>query len=156
MSDPAASATPGPVLAVDHGSRKCGFAAADPLRIAVRPLEAWRGGGTSAELLEQVAHLVARHEARTVLVGWPSRPDGSAGPRAAEVRAFCERLVARLPSVEVLVHDERLSTKAAEDLLREAGIPRHRHRELRDSWSALVVLRDWIEAGEPRTPPPPG
>ena len=149
------STTRGAVLAVDHGTKKTGFAAADPLRIAVRPLEVWRGGVTSSELLEHIASLVDERDVRTVLVGWPGRPDGSEGPRAAEVRVFCGRLLARLPAIELVVHDERLSTKAAEDLLREAGIPRQKHRELRDSWSALVVLRDWIESGEPKTPPPP-
>jgi putative holliday junction resolvase len=150
-------ASRGAVLAIDHGAHKTGFAAADGLRIAVRPLEVWRGAGASDALLEHVLRLVAEREVRTVLVGWPCRPDGAPGPRALEVGAFLTRLAGRLPGVELLIHDERLSTKAAEELLREAGIPRRKHRELRDSWSALVVLRDWIASGEPRVaPPPPG
>lgn len=144
-------ARPGAVLAIDHGEKKTGFAGADPLRIAVRPLSVWRGAGHSPELLAEIARQVHERDVRTVLVGWPVRADGGEGPRAKEVRAFCERLGAHLPALELFVHDERLSTRGAEDLLREAGIPRLRQRELRDAWSALVVLRDWIASGEPAT-----
>ena len=45
--------------------------------------------------------------------------------------------------------DERLSTKEAEALLRDAGHFGEERKARRDSWSALVILRDWIAAGEP-------
>lgn len=138
------------VLAIDHGTKRCGFAASDALRIATRPLEAWKGPGDSPQLVEQVAALAEELGAETVLVGWPLNMNGSRGPRAEEVVAFARRLAARAPGVTILLRDERLSTKAAEELLREAGYDLRRARERRDSWSALVVLRDWIEAGEPR------
>jgi len=47
-------------------------------------------------------------------------------------------------------HDERLSTKSAEELLRETDLSPEERRARRDSISALVILRDWIAAGEPR------
>lgn len=138
------------VLCIDHGTRKSGLALADGLRIAVRPLATWHGAGDSPALIEHVASLCAEWDVTTLLVGWPTGPGGAELPRTAEVRAFCERLALRLPDLDRWVHDEHLSTKAAEELLREAGIPRREHRALRDSWSALVILRDWIASGEPR------
>lgn len=137
------------VLAIDHGTTRTGFAAADPLRIAVAPIDPWRGAGDSQALLEHVAELLRERDVDTFLVGFPFNMDGSIGPRAREVQAFMERLRARFPDVRVVAQDERLSTKAAEDLLREAGHDWRARKELRDSWSALVVLRDWIAAGEP-------
>ena len=56
------------VLALDHGTKRTGFAASDPMRIATRPLEVWSGAGDSPELLERVAELVEEFEADTVLV----------------------------------------------------------------------------------------
>jgi RNase H-fold protein (predicted Holliday junction resolvase) len=50
----------------------------------------------------------------------------------------------------VIFYDERLTTKAAEDLLREMGVAPSERRRLKDSYSALVLLRDWIASGEPR------
>jgi putative Holliday junction resolvase len=75
--------------------------------------------------------------------------DGSEGPRAAEVRAFGERLRARFPAMAIEFADERLSTKEAEELLRESGLHGPKARALRDSFSALVVLRDWVRIEKP-------
>ncbi|MAF66511.1 MAG: Holliday junction resolvase RuvX [Planctomycetes bacterium] len=137
-----------PALAIDHGTRRTGFAATDALRIATRPLEVWEGAGDGGELVERIAELADEREVGTLVVGLPMNMDGSEGPRAKEVRAFVERLRARLPALAIALQDERLSTKTAEELQREAGVPAARRRAVRDSWSALVILRDWIESGE--------
>ena len=137
----------GSVLAIDHGDKRVGFAVADPLRIATQALEGWRGPG---DLLDHLESLLAEREVSVLLVGLPVNMDGSDGPRAAIVRAFAEKLSARFPTQEIVLYDERLTTKAAEDLLRESGVPPKHRRERRDSASALVLLRDWIASGEPR------
>jgi putative holliday junction resolvase len=144
------AAQKGGVLAIDHGTKRSGFASADGLRIAVSALDPFQGPGSSDELLAHVAHLCSERDITTFVVGLPGNMDGSEGPRAAEVRQFAARLAARFPKVELVLYDERLSTKAAEELLREAGFRGLEARARRDSWSALVVLRDWIESGEPR------
>ena len=46
----------------------------------------------------------------------------------------------------MVAQDERLSTKEAEELLRDAGHRGREARQMRDSWSALVILRDWLRA----------
>ncbi len=149
MGEPRPKPRRGGVLAIDHGSKRCGFAAADPLRIAVRPLDVWEGPGDGDEVVEHVAALVAERDVDTLLVGFPFNMDGTAGPRADEVNAFLDRLRRRLPELRVVAQDERLSTKEAEELLRAEGYDWRERKARRDSWSALVVLRDWIAAGEP-------
>ena len=141
---------PGGVLAIDHGAKRAGFAVADALRIAPVPLAAWRGPGGEPGLLDQVAKLLEEREIATLLVGLPLDMDGGEGARAREVRAFAARLGARFPAQAVVLHDERLSTKSAEELLRETGLSPEERRARRDSVSAMVILRDWIAACEPR------
>jgi len=143
-------AKPGGVLAVDHGTKRAGFAVVDALRIAPVPLSAWRGPGGEPGLLDHVAVLLGERDISSILVGLPLDMDGGEGPRAREVRAFAARLGARFPDLEIVVHDERLSTKSAEELLRETDLAPEERRARRDSISALVILRDWIAAGEPR------
>jgi putative Holliday junction resolvase len=137
------------VLAIDHGTKRSGFAAIDPLRIAALPLEAYEGPGDGDGLLRHVERLLAERAAGVVLVGLPRNADGSEGARAAEVRAFAARLAARLPTRTIVLHDEHLTTKAAEELLRESRRSRAEWKRRRDSLSALVLLRDWLAAGEP-------
>jgi len=143
-------ARPGSVLAIDHGTKRAGFAVVDALRIAPVPLSAWRGPGGEPELFEYVAKLLEERNVATFLVGLPFDMDGGEGPRAREVRAFAARLGARFPEQSIVFHDERLSTKSAEELLRETDLSPEERRARRDSISALVILRDWIAAGEPR------
>ncbi len=100
--------------------------------------------------LDHIAELVQERSARTLLVGLPLNMDGTESGRSKDVRGFIERASARLPEVEVVAYDERLTTRAAEDLLHEAGFHGEGRKERLDSWSALVLLRDWLETGEPR------
>lgn len=137
------------VLAIDHGERKTGLAAADALRIAVRPLEVVRHGGSEPLLVRRLGELCDELAISTLLVGRPVHMDGTVGERARAVLALSERLARAFPAQRVVLHDEQLTTKAAESLLREEG---YRGREIaarKDSWAALVLLRDWIASGEP-------
>lgn len=138
------------VLAIDHGEKRAGFAVADGLRISTQALETWRGPGGEEALLAHVESLLAERDVSILLVGLPANMDGSEGPRALAVRAFAARLAARFPKLEVVLYDERLTTKAGEELLREAGVPASKRRAQRDGAAALVLLRDWIASGEPR------
>ena len=140
----------GSVLAIDHGEKRTGFAIADERRIVAQPLDVWHGSGDSDDLLEHIDTLLADRRVGAFVVGYPLNMDGSEGPRARAVGAFVERLRRRFPGVVVVKRDERLTTKEAEQLLREAGHHGADRRSRRDSWSALVILRDWLEAGEPR------
>lgn len=120
------------------------------MRIAANALDAWRGPGGEPALFTHIESLLADRDVEVLLVGHPLRMGGEEGSRASEVRAFAARLARRFPAQEVVLHDERLTTKAAEELLRETDLGPKERRSRRDSFSALVILRDWIAAGEPR------
>ncbi len=140
----------GSVLAIDHGSKRSGFAVADPLRVSVEPLDPHRGAGDASELLDHVAALLAERAVECIVVGYPYNMDGSEGAGAASVRAFVTSLRERFSDVLVVEWDERLTTKEAEARLREAGHHGSARKARRDSWSAMVLLEDWIRSGEPR------
>ena len=142
---------PGSVIAIDHGTKRTGFAVADALRIATEPLETYHGPGDGPALLEHVAKLLRERDVELFVVGRPLNMDGTAGPRCADVERFIAALAARFPTTPVVAHDERLTTKAAEELGRELGLRGLALRARRDSLSAVVLLRDWLASGEPRT-----
>jgi len=136
-------------LAIDHGTKRTGFAATDALRIGTFALDTFHGDGAGEPLLAHVAKLCDERTIGTFLVGFPYRMDGGEGGRAADVKLFTGRLQARFPRTAVVLYDERLTTKAADEMLIEAGHTGSDRKARRDSWSALVLLRDWIESGEP-------
>jgi len=139
----------GAVLAIDHGTKKTGFAFTDAGRIVVRPLEVFHAPGDGQELLAHIGMLVEEYAADTLVVGYPLHLSGKKGARAEDVDRFLERLGERLPEVVLIKRDETLTTKEAEARLVEAGHTGQDRRSRRDSWSAWVLLEDWLGAGEP-------
>ena len=136
-------------IGIDHGEKRTGFAVVDALRIAVHPVGTCEAAGDSVELLDHVAALLDERDVDTLVVGLPFNMDGSEGARAGAVRAFMQRLRERFPGLSVVAQDERLTTKQAEELLRDTGLSPRKRRKLRDAASAVVILQDWLREGEP-------
>jgi putative holliday junction resolvase len=100
------------VLALDHGSARCGCALSDPSGTLATPLPAIERPDTRRGLAA-VARLVEEHGAERVIVGLPLTLRGEEGEQAKRARTFAERLGRRV-SVPVELHDERLTTRLAE------------------------------------------
>jgi putative Holliday junction resolvase len=100
------------VLALDHGSARCGCALSDPSATVATPLPAIERPDTRRGLAA-VERLVEEHGAERVIVGLPLTLRGEEGEQAERARTFAERLGRRV-SVPVELHDERLTTRLAE------------------------------------------
>jgi putative Holliday junction resolvase len=91
-----------------------------------------------------VAELVAEEGVGTVVVGLPRSLDGSLGPAATAAGREADELRAALP-VPVEVHDERLTTVAADRALDAAGVRARDRRASIDSAAATVLLQSWLD-----------
>lgn len=134
------------VVGVDYGSRRVGVAVADPLRLFARPLGTFAPG----EALTELARLAADEGVGVVVVGWPLLDDGSEGKAVDRVRPFVGRLKKAAPGVEVILQDERDSSRRALQDLVEADVPRgkRRQRGTLDAAAACVILQDWLDDTE--------
>ena len=129
----------GAVIAIDLGPKKSGFASTDPTHIATSVLEPVRAQPMSAAFMEHLEALIEERRPDTLLIGLPLDEDGTEGRQTAYVRDTAEQLGRRYPDKRVLLYDERYTSKAAEDLIRESGIPRSEVKRVRDSFAALVL-----------------
>ena len=100
------------ILALDHGSARCGCAISDPSGTLATPLAAVERPDTKKGLAA-LARLVEEQGAERVIVGLPLTLAGEHGEQAEAARAFAERLERRL-NIPVELHDERLTTRLAE------------------------------------------
>jgi putative Holliday junction resolvase len=100
------------ILALDHGSARCGCAISDPSGTLATPLAAVERPDTKKGLAA-LARLVEDQGAERVIVGLPLTLAGEQGEQADSARAFAERLERRV-NVPVELHDERLTTRLAE------------------------------------------
>jgi putative Holliday junction resolvase len=130
------------ILALDHGSARCGCAVSDPSGTLATPLPAVERPD-SKRGLAALARMVEEQGAERVVVGLPLTLRGEEGEQAAAARTFAERLERRL-KVPVELHDERLTTRLAE---RTGG------SEDADSRAAAHLLESYLarpSAGSPR------
>ena len=146
------------VLAIDHGEKHTGFAYVDALRLVPLPLAAYHGPGHGSGIVKYIERELAQRTVGLFLVGLPVQlaalaktpaPTASKLSREGQVRSFADALRQHFPDVAVVLYDEHLTTKAAEELAREANLSLRQMRERSDSLSALVLLRDWLSSGEP-------
>ena len=137
----------GPIIALDLGQKRVGVALSDPLLVAItrhKPLQrtSWK------KLLSDVAQLIQRFDAKTLVIGLPLRLDGSEGAAAREVCRVADKF-ARSLGLPVYLQDERLTSAEAEERLRQAGYKAHEILQRIDGESAAIILRDFL-AGEAR------
>ena len=77
----------------------------------------------------------------------PFRLDGSAGTAAEKVEDFIKRLRKALPvEIEIVTHDERLTTVEAQAQLHAAGRTVKNSREVIDQAAAVVILQHYMDA----------
>ena len=138
--------TKGRLLSLDLGAKRVGVAVSDELRLTARPL-APLGRTNWKSLLLQITDLQHTFDAQAVVIGLPLRLDGSEGEAAREVRRIARNLSLSL-SVPVHLHDERLTSQAAEESLRSAGVSGPELTARLDSEAAALILRDYLAQRE--------
>lgn len=136
------------ILGVDLGSRRIGLAISDPSRTLARPLmtlKIGRGSDAARRVSETIDHLSAEEDGlASVVVGLPSRLDGSAHEATARVRAFIEDLKKRT-HVPITTQDERLSSREAESRLALNERDWRKRKDKLDAAAAAVILQDYLD-----------
>ncbi len=96
--------------------------------------------------MERLKLVVRRREAVGFVVGWPLNMDGSEGVQAERARAFATGLKEAF-GLPVLLQDERLTTFAVEEAIREGRLPKPKRRSAPlDHYAAAVILEDALRA----------
>ncbi len=133
------------VLAVDPGSKRLGLALSDDLGWTASPLEVWAKQGLAADLAHLVA-LVREHEVGEVIVGVPYRLGGGESASTLRAKEFLAAVRAALPpEVQVTERDEALTTWAAEERMKAAGLGPEARKKQVDAYAALVLLEEVLE-----------
>ena len=132
---------------MDYGEARIGLAISDPTGLIATPIDAIKATGTTDA--ENIARVAVDMEARGIVVGLPLSLDGSQGPAARKVNAFCARL-RKTTDLPVIMWDERMTTVEAHSLLTEAGKSPSKARGAArgkiDSASAAIILDSYMQS----------
>jgi putative Holliday junction resolvase len=139
------------VLGIDVGRRRVGLAISDPTGTLARPLT------TLTVRDEDAVELVAREVERlavdpdglaTIVVGLPSRLDGTPNEATPHVTRFIEALRART-AIPVVGEDERLTSKEAESRLALNERDWRERKKVLDAAAAAIILQDYLDRSIP-------
>lgn len=132
----------GRILALDLGKKRIGVAVSDELQMTARGVSVILL--TSPEkLLADVKNLCSDFDAVALVIGLPLNLDGTESVGAIEARRIA-RLFAEQLTIPVYLQDERLTSHAAEENLRDQGYDWREIKKLVDKEAAAIILRDFL------------
>jgi putative holliday junction resolvase len=137
------------VIGLDHGSRRIGVAVGDIETGMAFARPALRRRNLEADI-RAVAGLAEEEEATLVVLGLPLNMDGTEGPQADAARSFGTALAGA--GLNVAYEDERLTSWAAGEALREVGKRLPRATGELDSAAARLILQQYLDAHARATP----
>jgi len=139
--------TPSRVLALDLGKKRIGLALSDELGVTAQGLETLQRTNIREDLA-RITELVSQRGVSLILIGNPLHMSGREGRQAEYARAFGERLKVA-SGVPVEFWDERLTTVAAQRVLRESGISIEKRAKAVDRLAAVILLESYLDSRNP-------
>lgn len=134
------------ILGLDYGSKTVGVAISDPLGITAQGLETIFRERESKlrKTCARIDALVEEYEVEKIVLGFPKNMDGSQGERCEKTLEFKE-ILERRTGLPVELEDERLTTVAAENVLKESGVRREHRKETIDKIAAVFILQSYLD-----------
>lgn len=129
------------ILGVDFGRARIGLALSDELGLLAHPVKTLPA---SRDAAKQIDELVREKNVERVVIGLPRHLNGTMGEAAAEVLVFAEKLRKLLPC-DVVTWDERLTTIAANRVLRDGGHTARDSRKVVDQIAAQMILQGYLD-----------
>ena len=99
------------------------------------------------KLLEEIKDIVEKEHVEKLVLGLPKNMDNSLGWRSTETIEFKEKLEKMLDK-EVILEDERLTTKIAENMLIDFDLSRKKRKKVIDGVSAVIILQSYLDRKE--------
>ena len=136
------------MVGVDLGERRIGLAVSDASSTLARPLrtiERDRSDDVAADALAAaIRALNVEDEVASIVVGLPTRLDGSASDQTARVQKMAALLSSRT-AIPVVFQDERLSSHEADERLALKERDWRKRKAKLDAAAAAVILQDYLD-----------
>lgn len=131
------------IIAIDYGSKRCGLAVTDPLRLIASGLTTV----ATPDLIPYLQEYFKVEEVDLIVLGQPKRHDGSFSDIESEILVFIEKLRLSFPDLDVQRVDERFTSKMAFRAMIDGGLSKkqRQNKAMVDQVSATIILQDYLE-----------
>jgi len=138
------------IVGIDLGERRIGIAISDVTGTLARPVGVLVRPGEDDDALRLVNDEISRLRAEedgveAIVVGLPTRLDGTPNEMTPRVRVFADRLQ-QVSGLPVALQDERLSSREAESRLALRENDWRARKKMIDAAAAAIILQDYLDA----------
>lgn len=135
----------GKILGLDLGTRTIGIAISDSLEMIASALETYRFREDDFEsALKRVVEVAKEKKVNKIVLGYPKHMNGDVGDKALLCEDFRLKLIENL-GLEVILVDERWTTKLAQNRLLEFDLSRNKRKQIIDKMAAVVILQNYLD-----------
>ena len=131
-------------LGLDLGTRTLGISVSDPLGIIASSREIIRHEEDYQLLIDKVLEIVNELKVEKIILGYPKNMNNTLGEKANITMEFKNMLENKI-GIPVVLVDERLSTKEANNLLITADTSRKKRKKVIDSLAATIILQSFLD-----------
>lgn len=130
------------ILAIDYGSKRCGIAVTDPLRIIASGLTTV----ATDELVTFLKKYISEEKVTEIVVGQPKRMNNEFSDIEKEIQKKVELLEKEFPEIIIVREDERFTSKMAFQSMIDSGLGKkqRQNKALIDEISATLILQNYM------------
>jgi putative holliday junction resolvase len=132
------------VLALDIGKKRIGVAGCDGLGLMATGLTTLERR-TLDQVVQELRPIVQDRRVQLLLAGMPYTLDGEIGPQARRTEKTARNIAAAL-NLPLEMVDERLTSYAAEELMKSQNISTQWNKALIDRKAAAIILQQWLDS----------
>jgi len=129
-------------MAVDYGRKRVGIAITDPLCVISQPFLTLNVS-SDKELIIRLKCLIKENQVGCILIGNPLSHKGEATEISKDIQRFLKRLKKSV-DIEVILWDERFTSKYALNLLKSHGFKYKRQKV--DEIAACIMLDEYLKS----------
>ncbi|KXB90828.1 Holliday junction resolvase RuvX [Megasphaera hutchinsoni] len=133
------------IIGLDIGSKTIGVACSDALQITAQGVYTIKRKNEKEDWLALQAVATERQVTR-IVVGRPRHMNGTDGDNVKAIEVFVRYLQKKMPQMEFVYWDERLTTIMAEQVLMEGGVRREKRKQFLDTMAAVLILQNYLDA----------
>jgi len=130
------------IIALDYGGKRTGIATTDPLQIIATPLITVE----TKDLMDYLSSYIRNEDVSDIVVGQPTRHDGSFSGIETEILEFIEKFKIKHPAIVLHRINEMYSSKDAMQSMIDSGLKKKKRRDkkLLDSTAATLLLQEFL------------
>ena len=133
------------ILAIDYGDARVGYAICDPTGFLASALTTLHERNMN-KVVDHTVELCGQYNVEKIILGYPKNMNNSIGERAKISENFREALISALPSVPVILWDERGSTVSAKGILNVTDTRGKKRKNIIDSLAAAIILQSYLDS----------